>query len=72
MLTLRATFCPNKRLYTTNKTWFQLGFCYREEELTKLGEEAEVNDLKFTEEMQARLQDKVTDTMEARPTLPPA
>ena len=39
--------------------------------MAKLGEEAEVNDLKFTEEMQARLQDKVTDTMEARPTLPP-
>ena len=40
--------------------------------MEKLGEEAEANDLKFTEEMRTRLQDKVQDSMESRPTLPPA
>ena len=35
---------------------------FREEELEKLGDEAEANQLKFTEEMRTRLQDKVQDS----------
>jgi len=45
---------------------------FREEEVAKLGEEAESGELKFTDEMRARLQDKVADTMESRPTLQPS
>ena len=40
--------------------------------MAKLGEEAESGELKFTDEMRARLQDKVADTMESRPTLQPS
>jgi len=40
--------------------------------MAKLGDEAEVKNIKFTDEMRESLQDRVTNTMESRPTLPPA